>query len=74
MTALVWQGWNRAQAHSPDAAAALFYADWVQPIGAHLATLQAYRGRLLARTFFARCIDETRPYRSFFPLGAPDQD
>ncbi len=56
------------------AAPALFYADWVQPIGAHHATLRAYRARLLARPSFARCIDEARPYRSFFPLGAPDRD
>ena len=56
------------------AAPALFYADWVQPISAQHATLRAYRARLLARPSFARCIDEARPYRSFFPLGAPDRD
>jgi glutathione S-transferase len=59
-----------------DAAAApsLFYADWVQPIGEHLIVLKAYRGRLLARASFTRCIDDARPYRPFFPLGAPDRD
>lgn len=56
------------------AAPALFYADWAHPIGHHCATLKAYRARLLARPSFARCIDEARPYRSFFPLGAPDRD
>jgi glutathione S-transferase len=59
-----------------DAAAApsLFYADWVQPIGEDRATLKAYRARLLARPSFARCVDDARPYRPFFPLGAPDRD
>ena len=59
-----------------DAAAApsLFYADWVQPIGEDRTTLKAYRARLLARPSFARCVDDARPYRPFFPLGAPDRD
>jgi glutathione S-transferase len=56
------------------AAPALFYADWVQPIGENRATLKAYRARLLARPSFARCVDDARPYRPFFPLGAPDRD
>jgi glutathione S-transferase len=56
------------------AAPALFYADWVHPIPAALAALKAYRARLLARPSIARVVDEARPYRSFFPLGAPDRD
>jgi glutathione S-transferase len=56
------------------AAPALFYADWAHPIGADRTTLKAYRARLLARPSFARCIDDARPYRPFFPLGAPDRD
>lgn len=75
--ALTGRHWAAGDAFTlADAAAApaLFYADWVQPIGAHHATLRAYRARLLARPSFARCIDEARPYRSFFPLGAPDRD
>jgi glutathione S-transferase len=56
------------------AAPALFYADWAHPIGEDHTTLKAYRARLLARPSFARCIDEARPYRAFFPLGAPDRD
>jgi glutathione S-transferase len=56
------------------AAPALFYADWVHPIGEDRTTLKAYRARLLARPSFARCIDDARPYRHFFPLGAPDRD
>ena len=30
--------------------------------------------RLLARRSFARAVDEARPYRPLFPLGAPDRD
>lgn len=56
------------------AAPSLFYADWVHPIGAAFGHLQAYRRRLLARPSFARAVDEARPYRSLFPLGAPDRD
>ncbi|MEG3123863.1 glutathione S-transferase family protein [Sphingomonas sp. GB1N7] len=56
------------------AAPALFYADWVRPIDPAYATLTAYRARLLARPSFARAVDEARPYRAFFPLGAPDRD
>ncbi len=56
------------------AAPALFYSDWVHPIAADHAALRDYRARLLARTSVARVVDEARPYRSFFPLGAPDRD
>jgi glutathione S-transferase len=56
------------------AAPALLYADWAHPIGEDRTTLRAYRARLLARPSFARCVDDARPYRHFFPLGAPDRD
>ncbi len=56
------------------AAPSLFYADWVHPIPEQLASLRAYRTRLLARPSFARAVDEGRPYRSHFPPGAPDRD
>ncbi|MBL8714460.1 MAG: glutathione S-transferase family protein [Myxococcales bacterium] len=56
------------------AAPSLFYADWTHPIGEPFPTLRAYRARLLARPSFARAVDEARPFRSFFPLGAPDRD
>ena len=56
------------------AAPALFYADWAHPIPTGYANLRAYRQRLLARPSFARAIDEARPYRAYFPLGAPDRD
>ncbi len=38
------------------------------------ANVRAYRRRLLARPSFARAVDEARPYRPLFPLGAPDRD
>ncbi|TXH99933.1 MAG: glutathione S-transferase family protein [Rhizobium sp.] len=59
-----------------DCAAApfLFYADWVQRIPEHCPQLRAYRARLLARPSVVRTVDEARPFRSLFPLGAPDRD
>lgn len=56
------------------AAPSLFYADWVHEIPAAFANLRAYRARLLARPSAARAVDEARPYRHYFPLGAPDRD
>ncbi|MFD2261527.1 glutathione S-transferase family protein [Lacibacterium aquatile] len=56
------------------AAPALFYADWTHPIPAQHKNLHAYRARLLARPSFARAVDGGRPYRAYFPLGAPDRD
>ena len=56
------------------AAPSLFYADWSHAIDASLTHLRAYRTRLLARPSFARAVDEARPFRSYFPLGAPDRD
>jgi glutathione S-transferase len=52
------------------AAPALFYANIVAPIARHR-HLAAYYGRLLARSSFARAVDEARPYRDFFPLEWP---
>lgn len=56
------------------AAPSMFYADWTHAIPPELENLHAYRRRLLARPSFARAVDEGRPYRKFFPLGAPDRD
>ncbi|MEO5772242.1 MAG: glutathione S-transferase family protein [Burkholderiaceae bacterium] len=59
-----------------DCAAApfLFYADWTHAIGDRHPHVLGYRRRLLARPSFARAVDEGRPFRPFFPLGAPDRD
>lgn len=56
------------------AAPSLFYADWAYPIDEKFSNVIAYRKRLLAWPSFARAVDEARPYRAFFPLGAPDRD
>ena len=56
------------------AAPSLFYADWVEEIGSDRPKLAAYRARLLEHPAVARAVDEGRPYRGYFPLGAPDRD
>ena len=56
------------------AAPALFYADWVRPIPESLPVLKAYRATLNARPSMVRCIEDARPYRAYFPPGAPDRD
>lgn len=56
------------------AAPALFYADWVRPIGEGRPRLAAYRRRLLAHPAVSRAVEEARPYRHYFPLGAPNRD
>ncbi len=56
------------------AAPSLFYADWVHQIGDAFPRLRTYRSHLLARPSFARAVEEARPYRHYFPLGAPDRD
>ncbi len=54
------------------AAPALFYADWVHPIPS--GALREYRTRLLRHPAVVRVVDEARPFRHFFPLGAPERD
>jgi glutathione S-transferase len=56
------------------AAPSLFYADWAHPIAESFPHVRSYRARLLARPSVARTVDEARPFRQFFPLGAPDRD
>lgn len=56
------------------AAPSLFYADWIHEIPPQFEHLRSYRSRLLSRPSIARCIDAARPYRSYFPGGAPDRD
>ena len=69
--------WAAGEAFSlADCAAgpSLLYADWVHPVAEKFANVRAYRQRLLARPAFARAVDEARPYRQYFPPGAPDRD
>jgi glutathione S-transferase len=56
------------------AAPSMLYADWIYPIRKRFSHVWAYRNRLLARPSCARALDEARPYRHMFPLGAPDRD
>jgi glutathione S-transferase len=56
------------------AAPSQFYADWVRPIPPELERLRRWRAHLLAVPAVARCVDEARPFRPYFPPGAPDRD
>jgi len=49
-------------------------ADWVDEIGTSRPRLKAYRARLLAHPAVSKSIEGARPYRAYFPLGAPDRD
>jgi glutathione S-transferase len=74
MTGREWAAGDSFSLADCAAAPALFYADWAHPIDGAFADVHAYRRRLLARPSFARAVDEARPYRILFPLGAPDRD
>ena len=69
-----WAAGGRFTLADCGAAPFLFYADWTHAIDPAFANLVAYRQRLLARPSFARAVDEARPFRTYFPLGAPDRD
>ena len=56
------------------AAPSLFYADWVECIPESCPRLAALRAEMLAVPAVSRCIEEARPYRAYFPPGAPDRD
>jgi glutathione S-transferase len=56
------------------AAPSLFYADWVHEIGMQYPRVRDYRARLLAHPSVARTVEEARPFRHFFPPGAPNRD
>lgn len=71
---LEWAACGRFTIADCAAAPALFYADWVHRIPDTCPALAAYRARLLARPSVVRVVDEARPFRHFFPLGAPDRD
>lgn len=56
------------------AAPSLFYADWIERIPVDCPRVAALRGEILALPAVSRCVDDARPFRHFFPLGAPDRD
>ena len=74
MAAREWAAADRFSLADCAAAPSLFYADWAYPIPDAFGHLKAYRARLLARPSVVRAVDEARPYRAYFPLGAPDRD
>jgi glutathione S-transferase len=69
-----WAAGNTFSLADCAAAPSLFYADWAHSISAQYPTLRAYRARLLVQPSVKRAVDEARPYRPLFPLGAPDRD
>ena len=73
-----WLGDNALPPHvslvTCAAAPALFYADWIERIPDDCARLASLRAELLALPAVSRCVEDARPYRPFFPLGAPDRD
>ena len=56
------------------AAPSLFYGDWIEPIPADCPRVAALRAEILALPAVARCVEDARPYRHYFPLGAPERD
>jgi glutathione S-transferase len=73
-----WLGENELPPHvslvTCAAAPSLFYADWVEPIPGDCPRLSALRAELLALPEVVRCVEDARPYRPYFPYGAPDRD
>jgi glutathione S-transferase len=73
-----WLSGNRLPPHvslvTCAAAPSLFYADWIERIPGDCPRLAALRAELLALPAVSRCVEDARPYRPFFPLGAPDRD
>lgn len=75
------ESWLSANRLPPDislitcaAAPSLFYADWVERIPADCPRVASLRAELLGLPAVVRCVDEARPYRDFFPPGAPERD
>jgi len=75
------EGWLEANSLPPHvslvtcaAAPSLFYADWIEPIGADRRRLGALRAELLALPPVVQCVEDARPWRPYFPYGAPDRD
>lgn len=73
-----WLGANRLPPHvslvTCAAAPSLFYADWVERIPDDHPRLRALRTELLALPAVARCVDDARSFRHYFPPGAPERD
>lgn len=74
MAGRIWAANDTFSLADCGAAPFLFYADWTHAIDARFANVRRYRERLLARPSVMRAVDGGRPYRAYFPLGAPDRD
>ncbi len=74
LTPHTWASGSTFSLADCSAAPALFYADWVHPVGDRFPRVLSYRGRVLARPSIVRVVDEARPFRKLFPQGAPDRD
>lgn len=70
----IWAVGDRFTLADCAAAPPLFYSDWVHPWRERFSNAAAYRARLNAEPALARCIEDARFFRGFFPGGAPDQD
>ncbi len=73
-----WLGENALPPHvslvTCAAAPSLFYADWVERIPEDCPRLATLRAELLRCRRSSRCVEDARPFRAYFPLGAPDRD
>lgn len=69
-----FHGDNRVTLVECAAAPSLFYADWVEQITDEFPRLKAWRAHLNALPAVSACIEAARPFRPYFPLGAPDRD
>ena len=56
------------------AAPSLFYADWIESITGERPRLADLRAELLSLPPVSRCVEDARPFRAYFPPGAPDRD
>ena len=74
MAKRTWAGGDDFSLADCAAAPSLFYSDWVHEIGDEFPHVRAFRRRLLSRSSVARSVDEARPFREFFPPGAPNRD
>ncbi|HMK41869.1 MAG TPA: glutathione S-transferase family protein, partial [Methyloceanibacter sp.] len=63
-----WAMGNRFTMADCAAAPALFYANLAVPFDKDYPQVGAYLHRLMLRPSFARCIEEAKPYRHFFPI------
>jgi glutathione S-transferase len=67
MARRTWAAGERFTMADCAAAPALYYADWVIPLGAQHPALAAYLARLKARPSFARALAEAEPYLHMVP-------